>query len=270
MSTARLIAFGDSWTWGSELRDPSIPGLREDFDHRDSGYRLEHVWSSCLGRAIGRDDVINLAWPGCSNDTILRSLTEWLITQGYLQGQDPSRDLVAIGWTSPERRDFWFHDVDDPSCVDRGWLTMYPMWTHTYKHAAINRFSREYVRYWWHAAEYMHRYINTIHRAQQLLEAAGVEYFMFQAIYHHHQQLITEWNDQQYQVQHELKISDADRQIWQLIDGDRFMHKDQPLATFHNHIIGDRDPREVLLISHPNELGHRLWADHICDWLTQR
>jgi hypothetical protein len=268
MNTARLIAFGDSWTWGSELRDPSVQGPREDFDPRDDQWRQAHAWPAHLGNLLARDSVINLGRPACSNDTILRTLTEWLATSGHLQGHGNPKDLVVIGWTSPERKDFWFYDSDDPHCPDQGWLTMYPMWTHTYQHAAINRFSYEYVSYWWHAAEYMHRYINTLHRAQQLLDSVGLDYCHFQAIYHHHAQLIDQWNDQQYQAQHSHSISDADRLLWQQLHSNRFLHKDQARATFHNHILAQRSRQDVLMISHPNELGHEIWAEHLAAFLT--
>jgi lysophospholipase L1-like esterase len=268
----KLLAFGDSWTYGSELRDPALTDYQGDYDGRNDAYRLQHSWPSRLAQLLEVPTVENRGTAARSNDTILRDLSSWLAAEGYLQGRSAADLLICIGWTSPERKDFYFHDSHRPNCSDDGWVTMYPMWTHKYKHKAIDQFTQQYVRYWWNAAEYMHRYINQVHQAQTLLQSLNIRHVMFQAIYHHHATLIEEWNDSVYLSQHAQGITDADRLIWSCVDKQRFMHKDQPLATFHNWILEAVawDKHRVLNTSHPNEHGHQLWAAHMQSWLRDR
>lgn len=265
----RLVAFGDSWTYGSELMDPDIPANRGDYDERNHGYRLRHAWPARLAEMLSMDECVNLGTAARSNDTILRDLKSWLATEGYLSGRTPGDSVVCVGWTSPERRDFYFDDPRRPDCPDRGWITLYPMWQHKYKHEAIDRFTEHYVQYWWNPGEYMHRYINQVHTAQMLLEGIGMRYVMFQAIYHHHEKLIGEWRDAEYVEQNRMGISDADRTIWGMVSRRAFMHKDEPTCTFHNYVLDQVGwaKQEVLFGNHPNERGHAIWAHHVMDWM---
>lgn len=263
---SRLVAFGDSWTYGSELRDPQLTDCTGDYDCRNDAWRLRHAWPQQLADRLGITEVINLGMAARSNDTIARQLREWLATEGYLTGRTTEQLLVCIGWTSPERRDFYFRSPDQPHNPDQGWMTLYPLWQHAYAHPALDQFSRLYIEHFWHEEEYMQRWISQLLDTQHLLNTLRASWIQFQAFYHHHQQLISQWRDDAYLARSRMPRS---LQImWQSLDSDRFMHRDDTAHTFHNHILQQGGP--VLQGSHPSELGHQLWADHMACWIRER
>ena len=74
----RLVVSGDSWTYGSEIRDPKLPESVKDWDEPNDAYRLPKIWPTKLGNYLGVDDVVNLSYPAASNDRIVRNLVGWL------------------------------------------------------------------------------------------------------------------------------------------------------------------------------------------------
>ena len=97
----RLVVSGDSWTYGSEIRDPKLPESVKDWDEPNDAYRLPKIWPTKLGNYLGVDDVVNLSYPAASNDRIVRNLVGWL-TQEYLATKrDTSELFVVVGFTSP-------------------------------------------------------------------------------------------------------------------------------------------------------------------------
>jgi hypothetical protein len=67
----KLIGFGCSFTYGSELIDPNIDEW--DRHHSNTAYRERHCW---LGELADRLDIdyTNLAEPGASNYSIQESV----------------------------------------------------------------------------------------------------------------------------------------------------------------------------------------------------
>ena len=260
-----LVAFGDSWTYGSELYDPMVQENFGDFDSRNDAYRLAHAWPARLANRLGVRSVVNLGTPARSNDTICRDLRTWLASQGFLTGRDCSRHMICIGWTSPERRDFYFKSSDAPRNPDQGWMTMYPLWSHDYAHPALNQFSRLYVEHFWHAEEYMQRWIWQLLDTQHLLTHLGFKWIMFQAFYQHHHKLIAEWDDATYADRSDMSPHLVT--TWRSLDADRFMHRDEQKHTFHNHISGGA---RMFNGNHPSELGHDAWAEHMASWIEAK
>lgn len=76
-----ILAVGDSFTYGDELANRSVS-----------------AWPYLIAQLLNQD-IVNLAKPGSSNDTILRLAVEATAEQQY--------DLVLIGWTSPGRIEVW-------------------------------------------------------------------------------------------------------------------------------------------------------------------
>ena len=112
MQYKRVISFGDSFTWGSEL---------SDCDEMNSSIPSEVVlnsysrktWPALIAQHLGVDYVCK-AFPGFGNASILRQVlsTEILPT-----------DLVIVNWTWINRWDFF----DNNSCTIRqGWTTLSP------------------------------------------------------------------------------------------------------------------------------------------------
>lgn len=265
-----LVSCGDSWAWGTELIDRT--GITDDnwsfnlhFESTHVKYREEHRYIKLFADKNNISNIVDLSQGGSSNDSIVRKLFRWLSAEGYLAGRDPSDIFVSIGWTSPERKDFCY-SPGRPGW-DKGWFTMYPMWNHDYAIPELNQFRDIYVEKLWTAEEYMNRWISQVWQTQTLLKSLGIKHVMHQAFYHHHMAQFKEWSDEKFKNDHYNSQSNmSDLKMWNVIDNVSFMHKDDPnIGTFYSYIKNDavNNGREVFYESHPNELGHQLWADYM-------
>ena len=43
-----LLTAGDSWTFGSEVRDPELPQSVSDWDPENNAYRIPRIWPTLL------------------------------------------------------------------------------------------------------------------------------------------------------------------------------------------------------------------------------
>lgn len=100
----RLIGFGCSFTYGSELLEP---GVSWDQHHENTRYRQRHVW---LGQLANMWDCSfnNLSEPANSNYALQFQFSEWFHTR------DPDEKvIVCVAWTDPSRfswlDDRWYH-----------------------------------------------------------------------------------------------------------------------------------------------------------------
>jgi hypothetical protein len=131
----RLITFGDSFTWGSELLDciddtdnPDIEVLKSrkigpysEIDLygkkttiRYSGYSY-NTWPALLAKNLNLEYLCH-SKPGASNQTIIRTLMK-LINSITVD------DLVVIDWTFMDRWDYIDHKVE---FVEDQWKTLRP------------------------------------------------------------------------------------------------------------------------------------------------
>jgi len=259
----KLIVAGDSWTYGSEIKDPSLSNNINYFDQENDSYRLANIWPTKLGNMLDADDVINLSSPAASNDRIVRHLLGWL-TENYLKDNKPTDKLfVVVGLTSPERKDFYYKSEEDKA---DDWYTLWPMWEHKYHEKNFNRFARAYIENLYNPEEYTHRYINQIFYLQTVFRQYNIKHLFFQAFYQYKDLQIRNWIDSPYARNY---TNQPDLYMWNLIDPIRFMHKEDETQSFHNYIINkDQTPnkKDSILDSHPSELGHTWWADHVYDY----
>ena len=99
---------GDSWTYGSELRDPAHADVKDDFDLVHDTYRQAHNWPGILGETYNVP-VINSGWAGGSNHRILRTtITD--IANLKRQGRKP---LAVISWTQMQRFELYNAENDN-------------------------------------------------------------------------------------------------------------------------------------------------------------
>ena len=93
----KLIGFGCSFTYGSELIDPNIDEW--DRHHSNTAYRERHCW---LGELADRLDIdyTNLAEPGASNYSIQEKFAS------YIHSCD-NNIIICVGWTSHLRNSWW-------------------------------------------------------------------------------------------------------------------------------------------------------------------
>mgnify|MGYP001345570749 CR=1 FL=1 len=107
MSYNKLIGFGCSATYGSELLNPNLEnswdGQKENIKYRES-----KVWLGVLAKRLGLE-VDNYAQPSCSNYAIQEIFAEWFNKRDI---QEPV--TVVIGWTN-HMRNSWWHE-------EHGWI----------------------------------------------------------------------------------------------------------------------------------------------------
>ena len=260
----KLVVVGDSWTYGSEIRDPLLPSTVNDWDEPNDAYRIPKIWPSKLGEMMAVDEVINLSYPAGSNDRSVRSLVGWLTQEYLVPGKDTSELFVVVGLTSPERKDFFYKDENM-----NNWITIWPMWSHDYAQEPLRRFGRLYAEYFWNQEESTHRYINQVFYLQTLFKQYNIKFLFFQAFYQYKDLHIKQWCDDPYARHYQ---GQPDKMIWDMIDNKRFMHKDNGCLSFHNYITTkdtSTDNNQSILSMHPSELGHTWWAEHMQEYINE-
>ena len=118
MPIKRVIAFGDSWTYGDELVDPALRHLNEEEfrDHYDSNkpWRLANCYAGLVANHYGVE-LDNMAFPGSSLES-MRWTLQWLIKNG----QDLQDTLWLVGLTDSSRQS-WFNPLHEISLKDPPW-----------------------------------------------------------------------------------------------------------------------------------------------------
>lgn len=260
----KLIVAGDSWTYGSEIRPANLPLEVNDWDPKNDEYRIPRIWPSKLANLLGIEEVKNLSYPAASNDSIVRYTIGYLTQEYFSKGKSADDVLVVIGFTSPERKDFYYRSIDNPH--KNFWYTLWPMWKHKYPQAELTEFAELYMAYMYNSEEYIHRYLNQIFYLQTVLEKYNIDYLFFQAFYQRSDMHIKQWADDPF---HRHYQGQPDEMLWNLINDVRFMHKNEKIHSFHNYIINrDQTPTnsQAILNMHPSELGHTWWAEHIYEY----
>ena len=262
----KLVVIGDSWTYGSEIRDPKLPKEVNDWDSQNDEYRLPRIWPTKLTKLLGFDECINLSYPAASNDRSVRVLMNWLTQEYFSKNKSTDEIFVIVGLTSPERKDFYYKDEDNN---DSFWMTMWPMWKHDYLQKPINKFADMYVRYFWNQEEYANRYVNQLFQLQNLFEKYNIKYLMFQAFYQSTQIGFRDWKDNPYIRNYN---STVDKLIWDMIDPIKFVNKEDEIHSFHNYIVNrdiSEDKKVSLLDMHPSETGHTWWSEYLYEYINK-
>lgn len=281
---SELIVTGDSWTFGSEIRDPSIFTDNvniPDWDDSNDNYRIPRIWPTLLKNKLKFSELKNLAFPAASNDRAIRVLINY-ITEKYLSKNKSTDDVfVVIGLTSPERRDFYYKDE-----TKSNWITLWPAWEHKYDNKNIVDFSKMYISYFWNEQEFLNRYLNQILYLQSFLKSYNIKYLIFQSFYQPQQNYdkIEKWVDNPYvnmwntsfhgssdTIETKYYMGSSERQIWELVDSVRFMNKEKDIHSFHGFLTqvgqwSDNSHKDYNML-HPNENGHLLWANELKNYI---
>jgi hypothetical protein len=280
MSKKILICDGDSWTAG-DLIDPELFG--DDMTHvnhpDNDQYRLPRVWPHKLGKLLNVK-VSNISVAGSSNDAIIRriipNVMKSLNPQWPLKGYKPEEIFVMVGWSSPERKDFYYKGEWD------SWETLYPaQLDQNLPNKDVEKFYKLYLKYYWNKEEYMNRYINQVLYLHYFLERNGIDHLFFNAFY---ESSALDFDDDIYKKFVEAGISGM-REDTDLIDDlkklnvfseDGYLISTSPYVTEEFLKVVDRVFKEVSFRSfliekdfftsprqHPNEQEHQLWAEEL-------
>lgn len=122
----RIVIFGDSWAYGSDLVDPElVPKLESEgykledaewkYFHENLPYREQHRYSNLLQKALDIP-VLNLSEPGDSLIGMKEKFINWFSEQS-IHGWDTT---VIFGTTGPER--YSFYSKQDKKWISSGHL----------------------------------------------------------------------------------------------------------------------------------------------------
>ena len=239
-----ILCEGDSWTAG-DIIDPEIFGDRLDKvnDPRNRPYRLPKVWPHKLGNLLGVE-TDNNSVSGSSNDGIVRRLLKKIpdLLKTY-----ESKDLfVIVGWSSPERKDFYYKGKWD------AWETMYPaQLTQDFSYDKdLQEFYRIYLEKFWNEEEYVERYIQHNLLIHHFLNSYGINHIFFDAFYETKDMGIYD------------KLSNDNLEPIKNIKENYFISK-----TFRETLMKGEYLDEELFGKdyHPTENGHETWARYLYD-----
>lgn len=279
---SELIVSGDSWSFGSEIVDPSFKNKDIiDWDACNDEYRTSNIWPNILSNELKFDRLKNLSFPAISNDRITRSLVNY-ITKYYLYEDKPTDDIfVIVGLSSPERKEFFYKDNQGT------WVTLWPAWEHNYsEHVGMSDFAKSYICYFNNVEEYLNRYVNQIYYLQNFFKANNIKYLIFQSFYQptEFHNKINEWNDTPYitewntsfhgsgdTIDSKYYMGSSEPEIWKLIDSTRFMNKNEKNHSFHGYLLEQqiKDNNSYFVGLHPNEKGHKIWSDKLTNYIVK-
>lgn len=250
-----LLCDGDSWTAG-DIVDPEIFGEQlEHVNHPDNRpYRLPRVWPHKLGKLLGVD-VENKSVTGSSNDAIVRRVVGDVID--LLKTYQPNEIYVIIGWSSPERKDFFFKGEWDGDFLE-SWETLYPaQYSQNLPNKEVEKFYDTYLKYFWHEEEYLNRYINQNLYLHYFLKSKGIRHMFFDAFYQSKEVDMFHNHD----LVDNLKKSETNI-VDEFLNVRKQIFKD---ISFRRFLMGDNDKLDKDLFQefHPSEKAHSMWAKEL-------
>ncbi len=219
-----VYANGCSMTYGSELADHPVTKVCQDHE-----YRRRYSWPGRLHAALDADGSYNDAMPSGSNDRVLRTSIDFVAR--WLKADLPPRALlVAVGWTHPARREF--HVAGD-------YRQVVPH--HAYDIRALDRLVSVYRKTADCPDEAEQRYAAQVASLHAFLEQHGIPHVFFNGI----------TAPRPPRHLHGTCVQEA-------LMGAPFIPHDPAEPTMADFLR--RRPGTVGG-QHPNETGHRLWAE---------
>ena len=97
----KLVGFGCSFTYGSELLDPDLVEGDDGHHYDNIPYREKHCWLGQLAEMLGCS-FDNRASPAGSNLFIQEEFGDW-----FDMHSPDDDDIVCIGWTNHLRTSWW-------------------------------------------------------------------------------------------------------------------------------------------------------------------
>jgi hypothetical protein len=175
-----LVVFGDSNVWGAELKDAPV----NHYDFKSIVYdpsNIEiwpyHIRYSFSGVLAERNNmkILNLAIPGCSNDTIFKRVNK------FIQGNYPV-DLddcyVMIFWSGVERREFY-------NATDGRYFNYHPSGASgmLMNYKFFNKFHKVYSKNMLSSKHDVIKSFNYVYSVNGLLSYKGIEFIQGYALF---------------------------------------------------------------------------------------
>ena len=302
MHIMKLIFDGDSWAFGSEivdssvfLRNSNIVEPEEGIDFRvNDRYRVPKIYSHHMAQQLGCD-YVNLGCPSDDNSSIIQRTMSYITTEYIRHDKSTDDILVIIGWTIPERNNFWWKNSKisqkirlQPQSLGKRLLS-HPNNCSDQDDQQIEEFSRMYAVYMWNPEEYIPRYISTIVQFQNFCNAHNIKWLSYNTFYQTPVLKRLDRNPSGWQdldVLAEVKKIDKKigsyhasengkrkmkdlniESLWHTVDPVRFYKKDQPVNTFKSFIDANVD--DPYVGQHPSPSGHEAWATELVRYIKE-
>tara|TARA_Y100000034_G_scaffold47415_1_gene58396 strand:- start:2093 stop:2950 length:858 start_codon:yes stop_codon:yes gene_type:complete len=268
-----ILCAGDSWTAGHFINpDPELKDIiGTNHSHpKNDDYRLPKVWPYKLGKLL-EVDVLNVGYAGASNDGIVREIFPEVLK--LLQKYKSEEIFVMVGWSSPERKDFYYKGELDGELIN-GWETLYPaelnsdVWK--YKGSPLADFYKLYVSYFWNEEEYVSRYISHNLYLHYFLKDKKIEHLFFDSFYEPkllHGDKIYSSMDEDIEFQdYTGRWFEKSGMLEEFIELKRKYFVDKSFRKYLFDNTTERLKKKNVLNSnlwddyHPSELGHEFWA----------
>jgi len=261
-----LYANGCSFTWGDERANIVVPKRcsKEQRDrwkklsdnrpprHDDywagsavmsdnEGYRLKYSWPGQLAKLLNCNDFDNDAFPGGSNERILRTTIDWVL---YNKDRYPDL-LVVVGWTYHSRFELW---IEKDKC--------YKQYNPNFGHVTdMNKdeklFIESYWKYCYNDYERISNFLHCVITLQTFLKYHKIDFLFFNAI-----QDLNGLNG------YDLSIFDH---LLNEIDRDRYFLLEN--GTFNSWDEEKKYPRGPRF--HPLAEGHAAWAKVLYEYINE-
>ena len=265
-----IICDGDSWTAGHMI-NPELEHRDDIFINHveNESYRLPKVWPHKLGKYL--DDVIieNNAHAGSSNDGIVRRVMRRVTS--LLKEKKPEDLFVIIGFTSPERKDFFYK-----SSNRKAWDTLYPaQYEQDFdfdESGELKLFYKTYGKVFWNAEEYLERYTQQIILLHNFFKNNNVKHLFFDAFYE-------TADDDMGLIFNSINIDDVLIELG--YDTKSHYHYSEYILnirkevfmtkSFRNTILDEMKNNKILRLdenkyyndSHPSETSQEMWANKL-------
>lgn len=283
----RLIANGDSWTFGTEIIDPEIKNKFRTAQLNklilvigNRPYRLANIWPTHLANHFNAESV-NLGHQGDCNNAIAERTIDY-IARHDLRGPD---NFVVIGWTAPERTYYYMNPVGNRklrTVISAASLEQE-------QHQPAIDFLSVHFSHMILPEEYWTRYARTVVLLEQFLKSRDIPYLMFNAFYSQDSFAGTDWRCLQdvnvreaiaslrpmtYQYTQGNDLLEMEESwaanLWDSVDPVRWYRKDQKQSSFRSYVSSVMDsPFVEMHHGHPNEQAHRLWADELKNYILE-
>ena len=284
-----LVADGCSWTAGDIVDPVLFPNQPWHVNHPDNlQYRLPRVWPHKLGKLLDLKTE-NIAHAGSSNDGIVRRTISKV--EKLLENNKNEDIIVVIGWTSPERKDFFFKSVEDK---EQAWDTLYPAQIDhaSIKHKGKKDFYKLYTQYYWNEEEYVLRYIQSLVLLHNYLENNNITHYFFDAFYEATEAVVDPDKHAVFDSVSLNKFIRSQHEAWKnrgkylnfiQSEGlfsqyfkiyDKVFIKDTMIEIMKGHLnkkeLKDHDNGQLVFDEtyHPTEFSHSAYAEHLFNTLT--
>lgn len=259
-----LLAEGDSWTSGDIIDPDLVDKLNGNVNAPENDHwRLPKVWPSKLAKHLGIE-VINNAHAGSSNDGIARRTVNKVLE--LLKEHKPEDILVVIGFSSPERKDFFYSRGSEAS-----WDTVYPL-DNFFSSPDREQFKKNYVNLYWNEFEYYTRYLNTVLYLHSFLQTKNINHLFFNAFYQEDNGKLNTKSFskmlKRFQEKHsegflnKVGISNLFKE-YSIIEHNCFVN-----TSFKTLL--DNQKGNLLDGLHPSEEGHNIWAKFLFNFICEK